>query len=73
MAHVITQTVPANLIKAVIRPFAAAYEALIKTADASTLAREASAIADMSDAELAAQGLSRAQAVRNVFGRYAHL
>ncbi len=73
MAHVSTALAPANLLETLARPFIALGNTLTKVAEANSMAQEANRIAEMSDEALAAQGVTREQAIQDIFKAYAHI
>ncbi|AKS46733.1 hypothetical protein SAMN05444287_1856 [Octadecabacter temperatus] len=73
MAYTSTHQVSEGLLNILARPFVAIGNMLVALAEASTMAQEAKRVADMSDADLEAAGLTREQAIAEVFGAQAHL
>ncbi|MDA9208139.1 hypothetical protein N9O61_04555 [Octadecabacter sp.] len=73
MAFASTPLAPANLLDILARPFIAFGNTLIKISESSEMAQKAKRVAEMSDEELTSKGLTREQAIQDIFKAYAHI
>ena len=73
MAYVSAHQVSENLLQILARPFVAFGNWLITLAGSSSVAQKTNRLADMTDEDLAAQGLTREQAIAKIFAAHAHL
>ena len=73
MAYVSTALAPANLLETLARPFIALGNALTNISESSEMAQKAKRVAEMTDEDLASKGLTREQAIQDIFKAYAHI
>lgn len=76
MAFADTQTVSnaaLNALHILTRPFVAIGSFLVSLADASSQAHALNALADLSDADLAAKGTTRNEQIRYILRGYMHV
>ena len=73
MAYASTHHVSNDLRHTLTRPFVAIGNMLVALAKANRMAQEADRISEMSDATLAAKGLTREQAIAHIFRAHGHI
>lgn len=73
MAYADTYYTVSSSLRVVARPFVAFGNFMVRLSEASSMAQAANKILELSDEDLAAQGLTRNEAVQRVFAKYAYL
>ena len=73
MTFITAQETSVGILTMLTRPFVAFGKSLVRIAETSALAQAANELAEMSDSELAAKGLTREQAIEKLFANYPHL
>lgn len=73
MAYASTDHASHDLRHTLARPFVALGKMLIALTEASTMAKQANRIAEMSDETLAAKGTTRKAEIARVFAAYSHV